>query len=227
MDMVQRTGVEPVSTAYKAAALAVELPLPDFVEVCSTYSGFQSADGGSAYSDRTRGIGSGSSGGEHGQNLALFRSGQSARAATNPSAGAGSLQARQRALAQGASLEVGEGAEQLHQLTAGRRCRVHGLGNGAKRRASTFDPTQQDQQIRERSAQAIELADNQRVAGAQAVEQSVQLWAIPASTRADLLEHLRAPGRLQGEPLSLQVLLRVGCPRVAEFHGFGAVCVKQ
>ena len=142
-----------------------------------------------------RGIGSGASGGEHGQNLALFRRGQSARAATNPSAGAGSLQACQRSLPQGVSLEVGEGAEQLHQLTAGRRRRVHGLGKGTKRRASTFDPIQQDQQIRERSTQAIELADNQCVAGAQAVEQSVQLRAIPAPTRADLLEHLFAPGR--------------------------------
>jgi hypothetical protein len=121
----------------------------------------------------------------------------------DPSFRPGGSEARRRPLADHRPLELGEGSDHLHHHPAGRGGGVDVLGNGTEARARGADPLHDVQHVLERARQAVELPDDDGIALAQMVEQSMQLWPIPTPAGRGLLEQAFATGgferfRLQG-----------------------------
>jgi hypothetical protein len=103
------------------------------------------------------------------------------------------VQAAARALADHLALEFGEGAEHLHQHAA-----VDRLGQRSEFRVGGIDPFEDGQKVSERAGQAIELPDDERVAGTELVEHLVQLGTLPPSGGRGFFEQPGASGVLEG-----------------------------
>src|SRR6185437_2618251 len=106
----------------------------------------------------------------------------------DPSFRASSGEACRCPLADHRPLELGEGSNHLHHHPSGRSGRVDILSDGTEAGAYVADPLHDVQHVLERTRQAVELPDDDGIALAQMVEQSMQLRSIPTPAGSDLLE---------------------------------------
>jgi len=85
--------------------------------------------------------------------------------------------------------------------------------------AGGLEAFEDDEQVFERARQTIELPHDERIAGAELIEQAVQLGPIPPSARRGLLEYFLAAGLSERADLRRGVLiLGFGDAGVAEQH---------
>ena len=68
------------------------------------------------------------------------------------------------------------------------------LGKRAELAAGGLEAFKDDEQVFERARQTIELPHDEGIAGAELIEQAVQLGPIPPSARRGLLEYFLAAG---------------------------------
>ena len=138
--------------------------------------------------------------------------------ATGAAAGASRLQAGERALADHAALELGQGREQVEHQPAARGGGVDRLGQRAQADALLAHGLDGLDQLLERARQAIQLPDHQRVALAHVAECRLELGPLTLRAGGLLLVDLGAPGR--GERIQLQgeILLLGRDPGVADEH---------
>ena len=137
----------------------------------------------------------------------------------NASLGACFEQAGARALADHLALEFSEGAEHLHQHATGGAGCIDRLRQRSEFRAGGADPFEDGQKVFERAGQAVELPDDERVAGAELVEHLVQFGTLPPSAGRRFLEQPGASSVLERANLGRGFLgVGFGDASVAEEH---------
>src|SRR5690242_2814880 len=134
------------------------------------------------------------------QLFALDNRGAAAAAATSSSSGKPGL----HALACQGALVLGQCTEDMKQKLAMRRGRVHALGQRAKGDAGLTQTGDDGEQMRQRTAKAIELPDNQRIAGLEELEATLEAGTIVARARCLILEQVTGVDAGSDQGIALQ-----------------------
>ena len=111
--------------------------------------------------------------------------------------GARFMQSGACALADHLALEFGEGAEHLHQHSTGGAGSIDRFRKRPEFRAGGADPFKDREKVFERTGQAVEFPDDDRVAGVELVEHLEQLGTFPSSAGRGFFEQAGASGVLE------------------------------
>ena len=127
----------------------------------------------------------------------------------------GGADAFELSLAAQIGLEFGEHAEHVEERLAGRGAGVDRLLGRLQRDTAGLQLVHDVLEVLQRTRQAVDAGDHERVAGAQEIEQQLQFGAAVATRAAGLLgpDHLAAR-RLQRGALDREVLVEGGDPGV-------------
>jgi hypothetical protein len=134
--------------------------------------------------------------------------GQHRRPTPLTAAGPGRGQPSGRALADEVTFELGQGREHVEDELAAGGGGVDRLLEAAEPDAAVGEPRDSVDQMPQRPAQAVELPDDQGVAGAELIKELLEGWAVGAGAAGGLGEHPVATSR--GESIDLEVGLLVG-----------------
>ena len=93
----------------------------------------------------------------------------------------------------------------LPLYAGGRIGGIDSLGQGTETGPRHVDTLHRHQQVRQRSRQAIELPDDDHIAGPQLIDHAVSLGAIPSAAGGGLREDPLDPGGLEGPALTRAV----------------------
>ena len=141
---------------------------------------------------------------------------QDRRTTTPAAAGPGRGQPGGRPLAYQVAFELGQGGEHMEDELAAGSGGVNRLLQAPEPDPTLGQPGDGVDQMPQGAAEAVELPDDQGIAGAQLVQDLLEGGPVGAGAAGRLGEHSVAAGALQGVDLELGVLVGGGDAGVAE-----------